>query len=230
MKTDDGRVAEPASAARRSRLTRTEAQALTRRRVMFAAADVFAEKGIRAASLTEVADRAGYTIGAVYSNFASKDDLVQAIMSEGLDMFERSLVASLAEMRAVSPDSPQAPGGLVERELDRMAAAEDAVPGRWWRLLYEYRIYTTTDPVARAKLADSERRCREILARYIGGFLATIGVVPPLRPIELAELTTALTDGLRAAHTEGRASMTPGQGLRLVVKALIATGTPVDPA
>ena len=230
MKTHDARVAEPASAAHRSRLTRTEAQALTRRRVMFAAADVFAEKGIRAASLTEVADRAGYTIGAVYSNFASKDDLVQAIMSEGLDMFERSLAASLAEMRAGSPDSPQAPGDLLERELDRMAAAEDAVPERWWRLLYEYRTYTATDPVARAKLADSERRCREIIARYIDGFMVTIGVVPPLPPIELAELSTALTDGLRAAHAEGRASMTPGQGLRLVVRALIATSTPVDPA
>jgi len=229
MNTDETRVAEPATVARRSRLTRTEAQALTRRRVMFAAADVFADKGIRAASLTEVADRAGYTIGAVYSNFASKDDLVQAIMSEGLDMFERSLAASLAEMRAGSPD-PQAPADLLERELDRMAAAEDAVPGRWWRLLYEYRTYTAADPVAHAKLSDSERRCREILARYIDGFLATIGVVPPLPPIELAELTTALTDGLRAAHMDGRASMTPGQGLRLVVKALIATGRRVDPA
>jgi AcrR family transcriptional regulator len=197
---------------------------------MFAAADLFGEKGIRAASLTEVADRAGYTIGAVYSNFAGKDDLVQAIMSEGLDMFERSLAASLAEMQAGSPTSMQVREDLLERELDRMAAAEDAVPGRWWRLLYEYRTYTATDPVARAKLADSERRCREILARYIDGFFATIGVVPPLPPIELAELGSALTDGLRAAHSDGRASMTPGQGLRLVVKALIATGTPVDPA
>jgi AcrR family transcriptional regulator len=196
---------------------------------MFAAADVFAENGIRAASLTEVAERAGYTIGAVYSNFASKDDLVQAIMSNGLDMFERSLAASLADMHQRSADPGQPLDDLLERELDRMEAAEDAVPGRWWRLLYEYRTYTAADPVARAKLADSERRCREILARYIDGFLATIRVVPPLPPIELAELTTALTDGLRAAHMEGRASMTPGQGLRLVVRALIATGTPADP-
>jgi hypothetical protein len=40
--------------------------------------------------------------------------------------------------------------------------------------------------------------------------------------MELAGLTMALTDGLRAAHAEGRSSMTSGEGLRLVVKALIA--------
>ena len=197
---------------------------------MLAAADVFAEKGFRAASLTEVADRAGYTIGAVYSNFAGKDELFHAIMSDGLDTLERSLAASLAEMHPGSAPSTQSHEDLLERELDRMAAAEDAVPERWWRLLHEYRAYTATDPVARAKLADAERRCREILARYIDGALAAIGVVPPLPPIELAELSTALTDGLRAAHAGGRASMTPGQGLRFVVRALIATSTPVEQA
>src|SRR5690348_17614366 len=152
--------AEPDPAARRVRLTRAEGQALTRRRIMVAAADVFAEKGIRAASLAEVADRAGYTIGAVYSNFAGKDELVQAIMSDGLDRFERSLAASFAEMHDASSSWSHAPDDLIERELDRMAAAEDAVPGRWWRVLYEYRTYTAAEPAGRAQLADSERRIR----------------------------------------------------------------------
>ena len=63
---------------------------------MNAAADVFGEKGFRAASLTDVADRAGYTIGAVYSNFASKDELFRALMIERLNLFEAGLAASLA--------------------------------------------------------------------------------------------------------------------------------------
>jgi hypothetical protein len=111
-----------------------------------------------------------------------------------------------------------------------MAAAEDAVPERWWRLLYEYRTYTASDPAARAALADAERLCREILARYIDRFLATVGIIPPLPSIELAELSMALTDGLRAAHADGRSRMTSGEGLRLLVKLLIASSTPIDPA
>jgi AcrR family transcriptional regulator len=223
-------AAKPAPVARRRRLTRAQAQAVTRRRVMEGAADVFAEKGFRAASLSDVADRAGYTIGAVYSNFANKDELFHAIMRAGLARFVESLADSLADIRADSTASTHTSGELVERELDRMAAAEDAVPERWWRLLYEYRTYTASDPAARAALADAERLCREILARYIDRFLATVGIIPPLPSIELAELSMALTDGLRAAHADGRSRMTSGEGLRLLVKLLIASSTPIDPA
>jgi len=48
--------------------------------------------------------------------------------------------------------------------------------------------------------------------------------------IEIAELSMALTDGLRAAHAEGRSRMTSGEGLRLVIKVLMATSTLIDPA
>jgi hypothetical protein len=48
--------------------------------------------------------------------------------------------------------------------------------------------------------------------------------------METAELSMALTDGLRAAHAEGRSGMTSGEGLRRVVGAMIATSTRIDPA
>ena len=224
-------VARPGSGTRRRRrLTRADAQARTRRRLIDAAAEVFGDKGFRASSLTDVAERAGYTIGAVYSNFTSKDELFHALMRERLQMAE----AGLQAMFHRSPEDPGAPGipagELVQRELDRMAAAEDAVPSRWWRLLYEYRTYAASDPVAWAELAASERRCREIIARMIDRFAAMTGTVPPLPSIELAELTTALTDGLRAAHADGRSRMTSGEGLRLVVDALIQGSSRADPA
>ncbi len=215
---------------RRRRLTRAEAQARTRRRLIDAAAEVFGDKGFRASSLTDVAERAGYTIGAVYSNFASKDELFHALMRERLQMAE-------AGLQAMFPGGPEDAGSrgapvaeLIQRELDRMAAAEDAVPPRWWRLLYEYRTYAASDPVAWAALADAERRCREIIARSIDRFAAVTGTVLPLPSIELAELTMALTDGLRAAHADGRSRMTSGEGLRLVVSALIQASNRAETA
>jgi len=77
------------------RLTRAEAQSLTRQRLVEAAADVFCEQGFLKASLTAVADRAGYTIGAVYSNFSGKDELFMAVMRDRLPRVETMLAAAL---------------------------------------------------------------------------------------------------------------------------------------
>jgi AcrR family transcriptional regulator len=232
MKAVDSRAAQPADPVRR-RLTRAEAQAQTRRRVLEAAADVFGEKGFRAASLSDVADRAGHTIGAVYSNFASKDELFRALMVERLRLFEAGLEAAAAYQPTTGQPNIGADAGSreqrIEGALDQMAAGEDAVPPRWWRLLYEYRTYAAADPAAWAELAALERRCRELIARQIEAFAAAFGTALPRSPMELAELTMALTDGLRAAHAEGRSTMTSTEGLRLVVKALIALSEKTDP-
>ena len=217
------------AAGRSRRLTRVEAQALTRRRLMDAAADVFAEEGFRVASLADVADRAGYTIGAVYSNFASKDELFQALMDERLRLTEEGLAAAFSG--DAGDGSPKVPVEVqIERELDRMAAAEDAVPPGWWRLLSEFRVYAATAPAARAELSAADLRCREILARHIEQFIGDVGLVLPMSAMELAEVAMALIDGLRAAHAEGRSSVTSGEGLRRVIGAILATSVRIDPA
>ena len=146
------------------RLTRVEAQSLTRSRLIDAAAEVFCEEGFLQSSLADVADRAGYTIGAVYSNFSSKDDLLFAVMRDRLRRVEAALAAALPADGGAAPGSSESVDGRIARELDRLAAAEDAVPPGWWRLLFEFRVHAAADPVAWAELAESERRCREIIA------------------------------------------------------------------
>ena len=216
------------TAVRPRRLSRSEAQAWTRRRVLEAAAEVFSEKGFRAASLTDVAERAGYTIGAVYSNFAGKDELFQALMRERLRLAEEGLTAAFEDDLASPVSSPASIEDRIEQELDQMAVAEDAVPPRWWRLLYEYRAYAAADPVAQAELSDLDRRCRDILARHIERFAASLGLILPVSATDAAELNMAVTDGLRAAHADGRSRMTSSEGLRLVVGALLAASARVD--
>jgi len=71
--------------ATRQRLTREEKKARTRERLIEAAARVFAEKGFATTSLDEVADAAGLTKGAVYSNFENKEDLVRAVLQAQQD-------------------------------------------------------------------------------------------------------------------------------------------------
>jgi AcrR family transcriptional regulator len=202
-------------------MARRPSRVEVRERLLSAAGSVFAQRGFAAASVDDVAREAGLTKGAVYSNFASKDELFRALMVERLRLFEAGLEAAAAYQPNIGADAGSREK-RIESALDQMAASEDAVPVRWWRLLYEYRTYAAADPEAWAELAALERRCRELIARQIENFTAAFGTALPRSPLELAELTTALTDGLRAAHAEGRSAMTSGEGLRLVVKALSA--------
>ncbi|CRZ14618.1 TetR/AcrR family transcriptional regulator [Mycolicibacterium neworleansense] len=64
------------------RLTRAENQARTRAALLDAAAQTCARKGYAAASVDEIAAAAGYSVGAVYSNFSSKEELFSELMNE----------------------------------------------------------------------------------------------------------------------------------------------------
>lgn len=72
---------------------------LNRERILDAAAEIFAEKGL-ATEVKEIADRAGVGIGTIYRNFPTKDDLIAAIITSMLDG-TRSVLAE-----AVDEDDP----------------------------------------------------------------------------------------------------------------------------
>ena len=65
----------------RAQSARERRQAQTREQLLDAAATVFAERGFHAATLDEIGQTAGFSKGAVYSNFASKDDLFVALIN-----------------------------------------------------------------------------------------------------------------------------------------------------
>src|ERR1700679_3861070 len=65
-----------------SRLSRKEKQAQTRSCLMRSAAKLFAQRGFRDASIDDVAEDAGFTKGAFYANFASKEELFLAMLDE----------------------------------------------------------------------------------------------------------------------------------------------------
>src|SRR5918996_3044348 len=66
-------------------LTPERRRAMTRQHLLEAAAIVFARKGFHEATLDEVAATAGFSKGAVYSNFKSKDDLFLALLDDRID-------------------------------------------------------------------------------------------------------------------------------------------------
>src|SRR5215510_6209044 len=77
----------------RTRPTRDD----TRDKLFEAAARVFEEQGISAASIETIAAAAGFTRGAFYSNFASKDELIIAMLEDHVEQSVRRNLDLLAQ-------------------------------------------------------------------------------------------------------------------------------------
>ncbi len=188
------------------------------------AAAVFAERGFRATAIEEVAERAGYSIGAVYSNFTGKDDLFLSLMRERMQGLEDGLFRWSSQQTA--PFAPVDRAAALEAELDQMARAEEATPPGWWRLLAEFRAYAETNADVRRELLETEARCRRIIASDIERIATTYGLDTPMSPDDMADVSIAILDGLRAAHAQGRLAMTSAQAYRRVVAMMIESGNP----
>ncbi|WP_051297273.1 helix-turn-helix domain-containing protein [Brevibacterium album] len=82
----------------------------TRRELLAAAGKVFAEKGFHAASLGEVAARAGYTKGAIYAHFSSKDEVMLALIREATEVGGSAPGGTAEPMRARPPEDAERRG------------------------------------------------------------------------------------------------------------------------
>ena len=173
------------SASKRERTRPSREQ--TRRRVLDAAFAVFGEGGIAASSLDQVAAAAGLTKGAVYSNFASKDDLVLALMEEHA---ARRIDVSLAGFQ----DSSDHVAGLIDAAavMVREMHADEA----WHRLLAEFFAMAHQDPQRQRALRDRRREVREALSRVLSKLSEELDVELPLPPDDFAAVLLGLSNGL----------------------------------
>jgi AcrR family transcriptional regulator len=155
-----------------------------RARVLQAAGQVFAERGFASASLDQVAAAAGFTKGAVYSNFSSKDELFLALMDD--EVAHRIEVVEVA-LRATTDLS----GALaaVGAELSRRDST--------WQLLFlEFWQRAVRDPAARRAFVTSRRLLRERVTAVVERFLAEHPVRTGWDAGSLTVVLIALANGL----------------------------------
>jgi AcrR family transcriptional regulator len=174
------------------RLTREQSQARTRARLLDAAAYVFGEKGFAAASLDEIAQRAGYSRGAVYSNFQDKDDLFLALLEQS----SNQMVTDLEEMVASITTIDDLVEGM--RRFGRRRSPSDR--RRWFLLFNEFRTYALRTPSARKRLAEHERKVRAIYEQLTVDIATHLGVALPVPASRLAAWTHATTNGVEILH------------------------------
>jgi AcrR family transcriptional regulator len=169
-------------------LTPERRRAMTRQHLLDAAAIVFARHGFHGATLDEVATTAGFSKGAVYSNFKSKDDLFLELLDDRIDR-EFAVVSEILESGSheMADQFPRI------RALFRSDTfwSEDFVT-----LWLEFVLYARRNPEARAKLAASAQRSRALVQQLIEHEYAAVGASTNYPTDHLAEISRALFNGL----------------------------------
>jgi len=179
MKPTSAMAREP-----RRRLTREERRLQTRERLLDAASDVFKRLGYHGASLEAVAEAAGYTKGAVYSNFDTKADLFQAL----LDRYVQAEIASQEQLFA---------GMTLEAAIDSLESIFERQirsDPLWTVLRMEFWLVASRDPEVRRRLVADAEPYRQRAGNVIDDLLA--GQAAPFAGRDLGILINALVIGL----------------------------------
>jgi AcrR family transcriptional regulator len=165
--------------------TRAERREQTRDDLVAAADRCFVEGGFHATSLDQIATSAGYTKGAVYSNFASKEDLFFAV-------YERRADAAAAQME-------ERLEGDAVAGLERISADTTGRRGRddgWLAVFFEFWAHVIRHPELRARFAEIHRRVQLPVADAFERIAAERGVELPDAALPLAVAGGAMQIGL----------------------------------
>ena len=169
------------------RRTRKEQQAHTRSCLMSSAAKVFARRGLQQASIDEVAEDAGFTKGAFYANFKSKEELFLAMLDE-------RFAGRLEEIE-------RAAGGEEEPEEQARRAGLDfsqylAADPEWQRLFFEFAAYAARNEEFREELVTRYGALRDRIASMYERRATELGVKPPVPYEQVAVMTFAMANGI----------------------------------
>ena len=172
--------------------TRKETQAETRARLLEVAEEAFAEGGYHLASLERIAERAGFSKGAVYSNFASKEDLTLAVLdahfADFLTDLQRRLLAAEQTVAARVDVLANWWGELVLHE-------------RWGLVILELAGATRDKPAVQAALAERERMIIDFSATLVEAEVERFGIDLAMSAHETAEALVTMGIGIAFARS-----------------------------
>ena len=168
----------------RTRPTRDD----TREKLFEAAARVCEEQGIGGASIEDIAAAAGFTRGAFYSNFKSKDELIIAMIEEHVEQSIRRMHELLAEHKTL-PDFINA-----LRNMDR--SKQDPL-GRSPLLHMEMILFVARAEKRRPELAKRLRAGRKLITDILETTSKNSGWNPAIDPAWMGAIVLAMEDGFR---------------------------------
>jgi AcrR family transcriptional regulator len=180
----------------RRRRTRAEQQAETRRALLDGAAVVVRERGLGASSVEAITAAAGYTRGAFYSNFSSKEELFLELLQDRVYRAYTAMIERQSEGKEWDSVSERLDWGA--RQL---AAAQEDPRSRWlFELWLELLAHASRHPEFAKLAAGLWSGNRERLARMAQADYAEMGRALPVAPELLATGQIALDIGLAVQH------------------------------
>jgi AcrR family transcriptional regulator len=186
------------------RLTRVEQQAVTRERLLVAAGQIFSHFGYGGASLDLIAAEAGFSKGAVYSNFESKEAIF-------LELLRLHMARDMAELEKIVSLKPDKLSSAVTEWLETMH-----VDGDCPLLATELQLHARRNPsFAKQYYALQDRQIRT-LGRLLESYFKALSTPIPIDPFDLAASLTALAHGLSLQRPATRRRGTPNAAGRVI--------------
>jgi AcrR family transcriptional regulator len=169
----------------------------TRARLIRAAEKIFARDGFEAAKLEEIAAEAGYTRGAFYANFASKEDLFFALLEGEIS----SRIHSVEEIMRDLNDPEEKLRAFREFFL---TVCQDR---RWSLLALEFKLFAVRHPDVKTRLAAMNRRLVGQKIGILKDIVEGTGRALPISATAAAMSLSAMTNALSLEHMLDRSLM-----------------------
>ncbi|MFJ9823186.1 TetR/AcrR family transcriptional regulator [Streptomyces sp. NPDC101160] len=188
----------------------------TRAALLRAALETFAEHGFHAVSIEQICERAGFTRGAYYSNFASKEELFLALFDEHGERIVHRLAESIDAL---------APEEYTLERLAELAARVEPDERDWYLVSMEFTLHAIRDAEAARALARHEARLRAELARGLELVLGRAGRELTVDADRFARLIVALREGGLAQSYVEPGELPPGSLERDFLAPLLEAAT-----
>ncbi|RKT77408.1 TetR family transcriptional regulator [Terracoccus luteus] len=197
-------------------VTPSPRRSATRERVLTAASEVFAEKGFGGASVEDICERAGFSRGAFYSNFASKDELV-------LGLSRQHAEATVARIRTAASRPDSTPDDVIR---DVFAALSDDARrnDRWLVLTTEFTLHAIRNRGARRAWVSRQREIRSALVEVVDEAVASRGLTLPMPTEVFVRAAMALANGSATQRLVEPGALEQGELERTVLPVLLAGG------
>jgi AcrR family transcriptional regulator len=169
------------------RLTRKEKQAHTRACLMQSAARVFTKRGLQQASIDEVSEDAGFTKGAFYANFKSKEELFLAMLDERFSARIEEIERVIAGDGSTAEKAQRAGD-----DFTQMIVADR----EWQRLFFEFSAYAARNDEFREELVTRYRSMRDRVAAALRARCEAAGLEMALPYDQIALMTCAMANGV----------------------------------
>lgn len=188
--------ANPQASPQRRRPTRAEAKARTREQLLDAAARVFAQKGFAGASVEEIAESAGYSTGALYSNFDGKEQLFLELLSARRSRGLARQAATVAEILDKKGSGEQDPFDVISQFFMKVAGRNT----EFGALQAEFWLYAVRNPEAMGVVAAKTDEQIDTLEPLAAALMERFGVATGVSPRAVARVILGLFQGLMRQH------------------------------